>query len=92
MKAKIRITNPASGQPTWITLRNAKRYVARGRAHWNDDGSICFAGRLHERITEDHALALQSMIGYDRIERMTVDQLKGIPVLGDPVKLFMLRT
>lgn len=77
--------NPVSGhQLTYISQRNAERYVKRGRARWRGD-AIVFIEGTHDRISAER---LASQSHYDRIGQMTTQQVTGIPMLGDVVKLF----
>lgn len=91
LKIKIRVLNPVSGRVTFIPRRNAEKYVARGRARWHDDRSIAFIMGTYDRNSAERSHALASQAAYDRIGLMTVEQLAGVPVLGDPMKLFTLR-
>lgn len=93
MKIKIRVSNPVGGQLTYMPLRAAQRYVARGRARWQNPRTICFIEDSPDRRSaEKSAAALGTQLAYDRIGRMTLEQIEGIPVIGDPVKLFTLRS
>lgn len=77
--------NPVSGhQLTFISQRNAERYVKRGRARWRGD-AIVFIEGTHDRLSAEK---MASQSGYDRVGRMNTQQLHGIPMLGDVVKLF----
>ena len=90
MKLKIRVANPVSGNLTYIPLESAKRYVARGCARWKNNRTIVFIEDHHiYRSAEDSVLIART--GYDRIGRMSFEQIKGLPVIGDPVKLFTVR-
>ena len=79
--------NPVSGKRTFIALRNAERYVARGRARWHGD-AIVFIEDRYDRAAAERTVALASACAYDRIGRMTMDQIAGVPVIGDITKLF----
>jgi hypothetical protein len=85
---KIKVLNPVSGKRTFITRRNAERYVARGRARWHGNASIEFIEDSHDRAAAHRSVVLASQPGYDRIGVMTVEQIAGIPVIGDISKLF----
>lgn len=82
--------NPVSGLRTFISRRNAERYVARGRARWQG-AALLFIEDDHSCVSAKRSAKLDSQLAYDRIGRMTVDQLKGVPLLGDPSKLFHIR-
>lgn len=77
--------NPVSGhQLTYISQRNAERYVKRGRARWRGDALVFIEG-THDRISAEK---MASQTGYDRIGQMRARQVTGIPMLGDVTKLF----
>jgi hypothetical protein len=86
--AKVKVLNPVSGRRTFITLRNAERYVSRGRARWHGNTAIAFIEDSHDRAAAHRSVVLASQLAYDRIGTMTFRQLAGIPVLGDVTKLF----
>lgn len=92
MKIKIRVANPVSIQLTYIPLKNAQRYVARGRARWQNEHTICFIEDSHDRVAAQRSMWYESQLAYDRIGQMHAEQVKGIPVLGDVMKLFTLRS
>lgn len=91
MKVKIRVANPVSLSLTYIPLKSAERYVARGRAHWQNERTIRFIEDSHDRAAAQRTMRYESQFAYDRIGQMQVEQVKGIPVLGDVMKLFTLR-
>lgn len=90
LKDKIRVLNPVSGKRTFISRRNAERYVSRGRARWRN-GDIHFIEDSHDRAAAERSVALASKAGYDRVGLMTMDQVAGLPMLGDVSKLFVCR-
>lgn len=91
IKIKIRVGNPVRQCLTYIPLKNAEQYVARGRARWADDYTIWFLEDSYDRRAAECSAVLDSQLAYDRIGRMSIEQVKGVPVVGDPLKLFMLR-
>jgi hypothetical protein len=92
LKIKIRVSNPVSAATTYISVKSAERYVARGRARWQNDSTIYFIEDSYDRRAAERAYYVMSQLAYDRIGQMSVEQVTGLPVIRDPVKLFMLRT
>lgn len=91
MKLKVRVLNPIAISQTYISRKNAERYVARGRARWEGDRMIKFIEDSHDRRSAERAYQFESQRGYDRIGLMSVEQVAGLPTIGDPMKLFTLR-
>jgi hypothetical protein len=91
VKPKIRVANPVSVRMTYISRKAAERYVARGRARWHTHSTIHFIEDSYDRRAAERSMRLSSQLAYDRIGRMTLEQMQGIPVIGDPLKLFTLR-
>lgn len=84
-KFKVKVVNPVSGhQLTFISQRNAERYVKRGRARWRGEELVFIEG-THDRLSAER---LASQGNYDRIGQMSARQVTGIPMLGDVTKLF----
>jgi hypothetical protein len=85
-KPKIRVLNPVSGRRTFIARKAAEKYVARGRARWR--GDAVFFVESYARDAAEKSAAVETQCGYDRVGLMTMDQVAGLPMLGDVVKLF----
>jgi hypothetical protein len=90
VKLKIRVANPVSGQLTYISVKAAERYVVRGRARWRDERTIAFIEDTHYRQSAERLVQLEQDLAYDRVGAMTLEQIKGVPVIGDPMKLFTI--
>ena len=84
MSTKVRILNPATGGAVLTSSRNAEYYVASGRARWR--------GKAIEFIETDfrHVAVTVSVSasrrGYDEVGTMSLNQIRGIPVIA-PEKL-----
>ena len=92
VKLKIRVANPLSRELTYISRDSAERYVARGHARWRNHRTIVFVEDTDHRFAAEQSMAQLTRSGYDRIPKMTTDQIAGIPVIGDVTKLFTNRS
>lgn len=79
--------NPVSGRRTFITRKAAERYVARGRAHWKGD-ALFFIEGTYARDAAERSAAVEAQCGYDRVGMMKPEQVVGLPMLGDVMKLY----
>jgi len=91
VKIKIRVLNPASAAVAYVSIKNAARYVARGRARWDGDRAIRFIEDSHQHESATRAAALQTKIGYDGVGRISMREVHRIPVVM-PARLIYLRT
>lgn len=61
--------------------------MARGRARWHGD-ALRFIEGTYARDAAERSAAVESQCGYDCVGLMKPEQVIGLPMLGDVMKLF----
>lgn len=82
----IKILNPEPGQKEFTSIKRASHYVGRGSAVWDGSSNRCAIRFVRESTKHYASRDLRSDATLS-----TVEQVRGIPIVGDPMKLFMLR-
>lgn len=88
----VRITNSQPGHAEFTTAKRAQSFVLWGRAEWVDyrHKAIRLLPIALEIVRRHAARKIrESDTGYDRVGRMTLDQMRGIPII-EPEKLIQL--